>query len=77
MLLENFGHNGDGGVDRVGNNKHVCLGTVLCRSCGKVTDDTSVDLKEIVSGHARLSWDTGGDDNYTIKREKERRVRQS
>lgn len=27
-------------------------------------DDAGIDVEEIVTSHARLSWDAGGDDNH-------------
>lgn len=45
MLLEHLSNNGDGGVDRIGDNEDECFGGGCCDSGGKVFHDTSIDLK--------------------------------
>ena len=53
--LEELGGNGDGGVDRVGDDKDVGLGAVLGDALNEALDDAGVDLEEVVTGHARLA----------------------
>ena len=54
-VLEDFGSDGDGRVDGVGDDKNVGLGTVLGDGNHEVSDDASVGLEEIIAGHARLA----------------------
>lgn len=49
MLLEDFGDNRDSRVYRVGDHKNKSLWCILCDTGSEVTNDTSVDLKEIIS----------------------------
>ena len=44
VLLEDFGDNWNGGVDRVRDYKNESLGATQGDSGGKIADDTSVDL---------------------------------
>ena len=44
VLLEDFGDNWNGGVDRVRNHEDESLGTGLCDAGSKIADDTGVDL---------------------------------
>lgn len=55
-LLENFGGDGNRGVDRVGNDEDEGLGSVLGNALDKTLDNASVDLEEVVTGHARLAY---------------------
>jgi hypothetical protein len=43
-LLEDLGEDGDGGVDRVGDDQDVSLGCVLGNGLGKVSDDRGVGV---------------------------------
>lgn len=45
--LEDLGGNGDGRVDRVGDDEDVCLGAVLSSSLGQVADDRGVGVEEV------------------------------
>ena len=56
-LLQHFGGNWDGGVDRVGDDTDHGLGTVLGASNDEVLDDASIGLEEVVSCHAGFSWE--------------------
>jgi hypothetical protein len=58
VLLENFGDNWNGGVDRVRNHQDESLGAGLGDASSKIADDTSVDL---TSEHISISVSTGGD----------------
>ena len=44
VLLEDFGDDWNGGVDRVGDHKDESLGATQGNSGSKIADDTSVDL---------------------------------
>jgi len=61
--LEDLGADGDGRVDGVGNDQDVGLGGRLGGGLGKVANDGSVGVEEIVTGHAGLAGDTGGDED--------------
>jgi len=64
-LFEDGSNNGDGGVDGVRDDKDVSLGRDTSDSSGEVSDDGSISIKEIITGHARLSRDTSrNDDNF-------------
>lgn len=63
VLLEYLGDDGDSGVDRVRDDAHERLGCVFGSSRGKVTDDACIDIEQVITGHARLSWNTGRDDD--------------
>ena len=62
-LLEDLGDDGDGGVDGVGDDEDVGLGAGLGAGLGKVADDGGVGVEEVVTGHAGLAGDTGGDED--------------
>jgi len=62
-LLVDLGGNWDGRVNWVGDDTDPSLWAVLGASLGQRGDDSGVGVKEIVSGHAWLSWHTGWDDN--------------
>ena len=49
VLFEDFGDNWDGGVYRVRNHKNESLRGGFGDPCGKITDDTSVDLTKSTS----------------------------
>lgn len=61
--LENLGADGDGGVDGVGDDEEVGFRARLGGGLGKIADNGSVGVEEIVTGHAGLSGDTGGDED--------------
>jgi hypothetical protein len=63
VLLEDLGSNRDGRVDGVGDDEHKGVRGVLGDTGDEISDDTSVDLEQIVSGHTGLSGDTGGDND--------------
>lgn len=63
LLLENLGADGNGRVDRVGNDQQLSLGSRLGDSLGKITDDGGIGVEEIITGHAGLSGHTSGDEN--------------
>ena len=54
-LLEDLGGNGDGAVDRVGDDEDEGLGAVRDNTLDQALDNASVDLEEVVTGHARLA----------------------
>lgn len=53
--LEDFGGNGDGGVDGVGDDKSEGLGAEFGNALDQITHNSSVDLEEVVTGHTRLA----------------------
>lgn len=55
--LENLSSNRDGRVDRVRDDQDESLGAVLGNALDKITDDASVDLEQVVTGHTRLPYD--------------------
>ena len=61
--LENLGADGDGGVDGVGDDEELGLGGGLSSGLGEVTDDGSVGVEKVVTGHAGLAGDTSGDED--------------
>ncbi|RUP46486.1 LOW QUALITY PROTEIN: hypothetical protein BC936DRAFT_146904 [Jimgerdemannia flammicorona] len=63
VLLENLGHNGDSGVDGVGDDQHESLGTELGGGGGEIPDDTGIDLEQVVASHAGLAGNASGDDH--------------
>ena len=46
----------DGGVDRVGDDEDVGVGAELRNTCDQCLHNAGVDLEEIISGHAWLSF---------------------
>ena len=48
---------------RVGNDQDVSLGGSVGGSLGKITDDGGVGVEQVVTGHARLAGNTGGNEN--------------
>lgn len=61
--LEDLSADGDGRVDGVGDDEDVGVGGILGAGLGEVADDGGIGVEEIVTGHARLAGDTGGDEN--------------
>ena len=47
----------------VGNDEDVCVGAVLGGGLCEVTNDGGVGVEKVVTGHARLAGDTGGDED--------------
>ena len=62
-LLEDLSGDGDGAVDGVGDDQDVGLGAGLGDSSGEITDDGSVCVEQIVTGHAGLAGHTSGNDD--------------
>jgi len=54
-LLEDLSGNRDGAVDGVGDDEDESLRAVLDDTLDQALDDASVDLEEVVTGHARLA----------------------
>jgi hypothetical protein len=61
LALEDLGNDGDGGVDGVGDDEDVGVGAGLGAGLGQVADNAGVGVEQIVTGHAGLAGDTGGD----------------
>lgn len=61
--LEDLGDDGDGGVDGVGDDEDVGVGGGLGGGLGQVADDGGVGVEQVVTGHAGLAGDTGGDED--------------
>lgn len=61
--LEDLGADGDGGVDGVGDDEELGLGGGVGNSLGEIADDGGVGVEEVVTGHAGLAGDTGGDED--------------
>jgi hypothetical protein len=64
VLLEDLRDDRDSRVNRVGDDQDESLGSPLCNTNSKITDDTSVDLEKIVTGHTRLTRNTSGNNDY-------------
>jgi hypothetical protein len=62
-VLEDFSANGNGGVDRVGNYTNSSFGGEFGGGNGKVTNDGSVGVEEIITSHSRLAGYTSGDND--------------
>jgi len=62
-LLVDLGGDGHGRVDGVADNTDNGVRGGLGAGSGELSDNGGVGVEKIVSGHARLSWDTGGDEN--------------
>ena len=54
-LLEHLGGNRDGRVDRVRDNEDKGIGGIVGNALDCACDDASVDLEQIITGHARLA----------------------
>lgn len=63
LLLQDLGEDGDGRVDGVGDDQDTSVGGVLGGGLGEVTDNGSVGVEEVITGHTRLPGDTSGDDD--------------
>jgi hypothetical protein len=61
--LEDLGNNGDGRVDRVGDDQDVGVRGSFGSSLGEVTDDRGIGVEKIITGHARLAGNTGRDED--------------
>jgi hypothetical protein len=48
-FLEDLSNNGDGRIDRVGNNENKCLRSCRGDTNGQIMDDTSIDLLTVRS----------------------------
>lgn len=55
--LEDLGGNGDGGVDRVGDDQYESLGAELGNALDQIADDASVDLEKVITRHTGLAWE--------------------
>jgi len=63
-LLENLSNNRDSRVNGVGDDTHESLRGKLGSSNSEITNDTSIDLEEIITSHTRLSGNTGRDNDW-------------
>lgn len=61
--LEDLLADGDGGVDGVGDDEELGLGGRVGNGLGEVADNGGVGVEEVVTGHAGLAGDTGGDED--------------
>lgn len=61
--LEDLGSDGDGGVDGVRDDEDLGLGAGLGAGLGEVADDGGVGVEQVVTGHAGLAGNTGGDED--------------
>jgi hypothetical protein len=61
--LEDLSGDGDGGVDGVGDDADEGLGAELGNALDQVADDAGVDLEQVVTGHAGLAGNAGGDND--------------
>lgn len=61
--LEDLSADGHGGVDGVRDDEDLGLGGGLGDGLGEVTDDAGVGVEQVVTGHARLAGNTGGDED--------------
>lgn len=62
-LLEDLSNDWDGAVDRVGDDEDFGIGCGFGSGFGEVADDRGIGVEEIVTAHAGLSGDTGGDEH--------------
>lgn len=58
--LENLGGNGNGGVDRVRDDKGECIGTEFSNALDQVAHNSGIDLEEIVASHTGLAYISRG-----------------
>src|SRR5271170_1344268 len=56
LALEYLGSNGDSGVDWIGDDENVGFWTVFGDAFDKALDNACVDLEQVISGHAGLSY---------------------
>lgn len=63
LLLQGLSEDRNSGVDRVGDDKEHSLGASSGTSLSQTLDNAGVGVEQIISGHSRLSGDTGRDDN--------------
>jgi hypothetical protein len=61
--LEDLGSNGNGRVDRVGDDESESLGAELGNTLDEIAHDAGIDLEEVITGHARLAGNAGRNDN--------------
>lgn len=52
-----------GATDGVGDDENAGIGAVLGGGLGELADNRCVGVEKVVTGHAWLSWDTGGDED--------------
>ncbi len=62
-LLQRLGPDGNGGVNRVGNDEESSVGALLGTLGSNSVVNVGIDVEEIVTGHAGLAGDTSGDDD--------------
>lgn len=62
-LLEHLRKDGHRGIHRVGDNQIAGIGRHLGSSLSNGLDNASVDIEEVITGHARLAGHTGRDDD--------------
>mmetsp|Transcript_14046 Transcript_14046/g.30414 ORF Transcript_14046/g.30414 Transcript_14046/m.30414 type:complete len:310 (-) Transcript_14046:238-1167(-) len=62
-LLQGLGSDGNSGIDGVGNNVQHSPRAVLAASSNQVPYNASVDLEQIITGHARLPGNTSWNDD--------------
>jgi hypothetical protein len=65
--LEDLGSDRNGRVDGVGNDEDVSLGGDLGGNLNEALDNASVDVEQVVTGHAGLACKTGGQSASTIE----------
>lgn len=63
VLPQHFRDDRHSRVYGVRDNQDERLGARCCDACCEIADDTRVDLEEIVTRHARLTWHAGRDDD--------------
>lgn len=63
LVLENLTNNGDGRVHRVRDDGNQSLGGDLADGLGEVADNGRISVEKVITGHARLAGDTGGNDD--------------
>ena len=64
LLLEHFGRNGDGRIDGIADNGQDGVGAVFGTALDEGFDNASVGVEEIVTRHAGLAGNTGGNDDH-------------
>lgn len=63
LALEDLSNNWDRRVNRVRNDENVCLWRRVGRSFGQVPNDGSIGVEKVVTSHAWLAGNTGGDED--------------